>query len=169
MRELLGHIESMFAIRFGHVRGLVQQLQNGLPGVVELIGIIGSRIFRRKGNHGIRLIRAATRLNTHFTPSASVCSPTNFTCDSPGHARTFIPSNRFIWECVASATVSAGQALRAADRDIRNPRSNLRSSQDFARCARATARARSKYASAFAASGFGDLSAIFTGDTMASA
>ena len=50
MRELLGHIESMFAIRFGHVRGLVQQLQNGLPGVVELIGIIGSRIFRRKGN-----------------------------------------------------------------------------------------------------------------------
>ena len=49
MRELLGHIESMFAIRFGHVRGLVQQPQNGLPGIVELIGIIGSRIFRRKG------------------------------------------------------------------------------------------------------------------------
>ena len=35
-----------------------------------------------------------------------------------------------------------------------------RSSQDFACCWRATASARSKYASAFAASGSGDLSAI---------
>jgi hypothetical protein len=31
MRELLGHIERMFAVRFGHARGLVKQSQNGLP------------------------------------------------------------------------------------------------------------------------------------------
>src|SRR5208282_6889560 len=35
-----------------------------------------------------------------------------------------------------------------------------RNSQDFACCARATASARSKYASAFTASGSGDISAI---------
>ena len=41
-----------------------------------------------------------------------------------------------------------------------------RSSQDFACCSRATASARSKYASAFAASGSGDISAISPADAM---
>src|SRR5260221_2461061 len=52
MRELLGHVESVFAVRFGHACGLVQQLQNGLPGLIELIRVIRSRIFRCKWNYG---------------------------------------------------------------------------------------------------------------------
>jgi hypothetical protein len=46
MGKLLRHIERMFAVRFGHARGLVQQLQNGLPGFIELI--IGSYVFRSR-------------------------------------------------------------------------------------------------------------------------
>ena len=52
VRELLGHIERMFAVRFGHARGLVQQLQNGMPGFIQLIRIIRRRIFWRKRNYG---------------------------------------------------------------------------------------------------------------------
>src|ERR1700693_4090775 len=74
MRELLSHIESMFAIRFGHARGLVQQLQNGLPGSIELIRVIRSRIFRCKWNYGFCPVRAAAWLHPHFTPSACILS-----------------------------------------------------------------------------------------------
>ena len=41
-----------------------------------------------------------------------------------------------------------------------------RSSQDFACCSRATASARSKYASAFAASGSGDMQRDFPGNAI---
>jgi hypothetical protein len=40
MREFLGHIESMFAISFGYPSGLVQQFQNGLPGLIQLIRLM---------------------------------------------------------------------------------------------------------------------------------
>ena len=40
MRKLLRHVEHMLAIGFGHASGLVQQLQNGLPGGIELVTVV---------------------------------------------------------------------------------------------------------------------------------
>src|ERR1700730_6922432 len=97
VRELLGHIERMFAVCFGHARGLVQQLQNGLPGSIELIRVIRSRIFRCKWNYGFCPVRTAAWLHPHFTPSACILSLTNFARGSPGNASTFFPSCRFVW------------------------------------------------------------------------
>jgi hypothetical protein len=54
MRKFLRYIERMLAIGFRDARSFMKQVQNGLPCLIELIGIIGSRVFRnrRKRNHG---------------------------------------------------------------------------------------------------------------------
>ena len=53
MGKLLRHLKSMMTVCFGHAGGLVKQSQNGVPCFIELITIVGNRVFRRKRNHRI--------------------------------------------------------------------------------------------------------------------
>ena len=50
IRKLLRHLKSMMTVCFGHAGGLVKQSQNGVPCFIELITIVGNRVFRRKRN-----------------------------------------------------------------------------------------------------------------------
>jgi len=64
MGKLLGHLEGMLTIRFGHAGGLVKKPKNGLPCFIELVDTIRSRAPRSrcKRNDGLCL-------TTHFTHS----------------------------------------------------------------------------------------------------
>src|SRR5271155_6102027 len=72
MGKLLGHIERLLAIRFGHSGRLVKQPHDGLPSVVKLGCFIRTGVLRRmtKRDYGLRLVCVcliATRLITHDT------------------------------------------------------------------------------------------------------
>ena len=49
MGKLLRHLKSVLTICFGHTGSFVKQFQNGLPGFIELIGVVGNAFFSANG------------------------------------------------------------------------------------------------------------------------
>ena len=55
MRKLLRHVQRVPAVLLGHAGGLVKQFQDGLPRLIELIGVVRNGVFGCKGDHRIGL------------------------------------------------------------------------------------------------------------------
>ena len=103
-------MSSLLAVS-SHAGCFVSNWQNGLPGSVELIGVIRSCIFRRKRHYELSTRKPRHLIPWSFTKPPLLLFPCVIrTCPAPFVAAPalFFPPDNFVRECCASVTAGAG-------------------------------------------------------------